>query len=107
MLVVWEPLLRTDNYAAAQKSAGLIPDRRAIHYWEPGHVMGLEMANSSRCPEASILPWTCSALRLGGDLERHSLPTPRVWFHKFGDDERTFSPEKLRADETGSGSAAR
>jgi hypothetical protein len=97
VLVVWEPFLSTDNYAAAQKTAGLIPDRRAIHYWEPGHVMGLEYGKQLALPGGFNFAVDMVLLfDSGATWSDTGLPTPRVWFHKFGDDERTFSPEKLR-----------
>jgi hypothetical protein len=97
VLVVWAPLLRTDNYIEAQKTAGLIPDRRAVHYWEPGRVLGVEYGE--RLPLPGELNFAVDMVLLFDQRAVWSdagLPTPGAWFHKFGDDERTFSSEKLR-----------
>lgn len=97
VLVVWGPLLHTDNYVGAQKAAGLIQDPRAVHYWEPGRVLGL--AYGERLPLPGKLNFAVDMVLLfepGTTWREADLPTPGAWFHKFGDDERTFSPEKLR-----------
>ena len=97
VLVVWEPLLKTDNYAEAQKMADLIPDRRAIHYWEPERILGLGYGKQLSLPKD--LNFAVDMILLfdpGVAWSDAGLPTPGVWFHKFENDERTFSPEKLR-----------
>ena len=97
VMVVWEPLLRTDSYDEAQKKAELIPDPRAVHYWEPGRVLALEYGERLPLPGKfnfavdMVLLFDPDVAWTGA-----SLPMPGVWFHKLGDDERTFSPEKLR-----------
>ncbi len=110
VLVVWGPLLRTDNYDEAQKKAGLIQDPRAIHYWEPGRVLAL--GYGERLPLPGEFNFAVDMVLLfepGVTWSGASLPIPGVWFHKLGEDERTFSPEKLRDDirkRLGSSSAA-
>lgn len=97
VLVVWEPLLNTDTYTEAQKMAGLIPDRRAIHYWEPGQVLGL--GYGKRLPLPGNFNFAVDMVLLfdpGVAWTDASLPAPGAWFHQLGNDERTFSPEKLR-----------
>src|SRR5436305_7178009 len=97
VLVVWEPLLNTDTYAEAQKMAGLIPDRRANHYWEPGRVLGLGYGQRLSLP--GDLNFAVDMVLLfdpGVAWSDERLPAPGAWFHQFGNDERTFSPEKLR-----------
>lgn len=97
VLVVWQPLLGTDNYSEAQKTAGLIPDPRAVHYWEPGRVLGLAYGERLPLPGEFNLAVDMVLLFDPGTIWRETdLPAPGAWFHKFGDDERTFSPEKLR-----------
>lgn len=99
VLVVWGPLLGTDNYEEAQKTAGLIPDRRAVHYWEPGRVLALEYGE--RLPLPGEFNFAVDMVLLfdpGVAWSDAGLPAPGAWFHKFGDDERTFSPDRLRAE---------
>ena len=43
---VWMPILLTDREVAARRSTGLIPDRRAAHFWSPD----LELARAFRGP---------------------------------------------------------
>lgn len=110
VLVVWQPLLPTDNYIEAQKTASLIPDPRAVHYWEPGQVLGLMYGE--RLPLPGEFNFAVDMVLLfdpGVAWSEAGLPAPGAWFHKFGDDERTFSPEKLRDEirkRLGSSSAA-
>lgn len=97
VLVVWEPLLRTDNYVEAQKKAELIPDPRSVHYWEPGRILGL--GYGERLPLPGKFNFAVDTILLfdpGVAWNGASLPMPGAWFHNLGDDERTFSPEKLR-----------
>jgi len=99
VLVIWEPLLGTDNYAEAQKMAGLIADRRAIHYWEPQQILGLEYGK--RLPLPGGFNFAVDMVLLfdpGTAWNDADLPTPGAWFHKLGDNERTFSPERLREE---------
>ncbi len=97
VLVVWAPLLGTDSYVEAQKTAGLIPDRRAVHYWEPGRVLGMEYGERLPLPgEFNLAVDMVLLFDPGATWSDAGLPTPGAWFHKFGDDERMFSSEKLR-----------
>ncbi len=37
---MWEPILRTDNEAAAGKATVLLPDPRVRHFWVPSQSVG-------------------------------------------------------------------
>ena len=55
MLVIWEPILATDWKAPSRSTLARIPDRRARQFWDPKHLVAMELlriaSQRSRQPE--------------------------------------------------------
>ena len=46
VLVVWEPVIKTDVAAPLTRVLGLIPDDRVTQYWDPGRLVSADMVHS-------------------------------------------------------------
>jgi hypothetical protein len=44
VLVVWEPMLATDWGAPSRSTLGRISDRRARQFWDPKHLVSLQLS---------------------------------------------------------------
>src|SRR5260370_31229862 len=51
VFVVWEPILASDFMAPSSVVLHRIPDLRARHYWDEGHVLAMRMARDARPPQ--------------------------------------------------------
>ena len=95
--VVWTPVLQEDNRQAAAEMMRLIPDSRAVHFWDEDKSLGFLLGTTVTLPRGRDLAWDVyfafDATAKWGDVP----PQPANWMHQLGLDERTLDGDTLRA----------
>lgn len=86
--VVWTPVLKNDEHAAALSSQSLIPDPRATHYWDGDKVLGTVYGEAVELPNGRDFAWDIYFAFPGGVLWKDTVPIPADFAHQLGRDER-------------------
>jgi hypothetical protein len=55
IFVIWEPVLPSDLWAPKNSTLSLIPDRRAMQFWDRGHLLSKKIVEAARSNPAAIL----------------------------------------------------
>ncbi len=94
--VVWTPVLQEDNRRVAAEMMRLIPDSRAVHFWDADKILGFSLGKTVTLPRGRNLAWDVyfafDATAKWGDVP----PQPANWMHQLGLDERTLDGDRLR-----------
>jgi len=59
VLVVWEPMLRTDLRSPVHSTLARIPDQRARQFWDPKHLVAQALRKSATDNPAQPKPDCC------------------------------------------------
>ena len=86
--VVWTPVLGADDYESAKEAVSLIPDPRAIHYWDGDQVLGLAYGRTVELPRGRELAWDIYFTYEAGVEWGDEVPPPTEWAHQLGRDAR-------------------
>lgn len=86
--VVWTPVLQADDFESARQAASLIPDPRAIHYWDEDQSLGLAYGRELELPRGRELAWDIYFAYAAGVEWGEHVPPPGDWAHQLGRDER-------------------
>ena len=86
--VVWTPVLRSDDFDAAKRARSLIPDPRAVHYWDGDQDLGLAYGKVLDLPRGRQLAWDIYFAYGEGVEWGEIVPQPTDWVHQLGMDER-------------------
>ncbi|HKM89312.1 MAG TPA: hypothetical protein VJX29_01760, partial [Candidatus Acidoferrales bacterium] len=86
MLVVWEPILSSDWRSPGHSVLARIPDGRARQFWDPQHLIALEIARRAKASGKSP-PGCCldngflwdEALLFAPGASWTSAPAPAYW----------------------------
>jgi hypothetical protein len=54
VLVVWEPMLATDWGSPSQSTLARISDPRATQFWDPEHLVSLELSRIAKAKAAQL-----------------------------------------------------
>ncbi len=100
MYFAWEPVLPSDDRAAAQASSARVPDPRVRHYWDDGLRLGIEMGEALRIPPRPTIghgrgvAWDSYLLYPPGPVAGAAgkLPVPRTWLHQISHLPPGFAP---------------
>lgn len=100
--VVWTPVLRSDNFDATGSAQKLIPDPRALHYWDGDQDLGKAYGTVVELPRGRELAWDIYFAYDEGVVWGEEVPPPSHWAHQLGMDARhlgdgTKLREALRA----------
>src|SRR5262245_52652369 len=97
LYVIWAPVLRGDDLAAAQEAAKGVPDARALQYWDADAALAKELADVLGIAERGAkrpgrgLAWDVYLL-----YERttrwSTAPKPAFWMHQLYDLENAAPP---------------
>jgi hypothetical protein len=82
--VVWTPVLEDDDRNASLESRNLIPDRRALHYWDEDLDLGLAYGRTVELPPGRDLAWDIYFVFDQGTKWEQVLPTPVEFSHQLG-----------------------
>ena len=94
--VVWTPVLQEDNRQAAAEAMRLVPDNRAVHFWDAAKSLGFSMGKVVTLPRERKLAWDVYFVFDSKAKWSDVPPKPADWMHQLGTDERTLDGEKLR-----------
>jgi hypothetical protein len=96
LYVVWTPVLREDNRAAAVEAMTLITGERVTHFWDADKSLGLAFGTVVDLPRDRTLGWDVYFV-FDRDLEwgDGQPPIPTEWMHQLGTDERLLDGLKL------------
>lgn len=86
--VVWTPVLGDDDRDASLESRNLIPDPRAVHYWDDELDLGLAYGRAVALPPGRDLAWDVYFVFDQGTMWEGNLPVPAEYSHQLGRDER-------------------
>ena len=86
--VVWTPVLRNDDRDASLESRDLIPDPRAVHYWDEDLDLGLAYGRAVSLPPGRDLAWDIYFVFDRGAKWEGELPAPAEFSHQLGRGER-------------------
>lgn len=86
--IVWMPVLRGDNFDAAERAPKLIPDVRARHYWDGDQDIGKLYGRIVELPIGRELAWDIYFVFEPGVVWDEVAPVPTDWAHQLGRDER-------------------
>ena len=82
--VAWVPILPEDTETPDAGTRALLPDRRAVHFWDAEHALPEPFSRMLRLPEG----WPAWDIYLayppGVDWEGEP-PAPAFWHHQLGD----------------------
>jgi hypothetical protein len=76
VLVVWEPILATDWKAPSRSTLARISDRRAKQFWDPQHLVALQIAGIAEQKSAQPGPDCC--VKKGFHWDEVALYEPRA-----------------------------
>ena len=93
--VVWTPVLREDNLAAAGKSVAYVADDRAAHYWDQDKSLGFSFGKRVTLPRKRELAWDVYFVFDQQADWTEFPPEPVFWMHQLGLDERQLDGDKL------------
>lgn len=82
--VAWVPILPEDGEAQALDSAGLVPDPRAVHFWDAQKALPPLFAPLLGLPEGWPA-WDVYLAYPGGATWGDAPPAPSFWHHQLGD----------------------
>lgn len=96
LYVVWTPVLREDNRAAAVEAMTLVSGERVTQFWDADKSLGLTFGNVVDLPRDRTLGWDVYFV-FKRDLEwdGEQPPVPTDWMHQLGTDERLLNGLKL------------
>ncbi len=96
LYVVWTPVLREDNRAAAVDAMTLVSGERVTHFWDADKILGLAFGTVVDLPRDRTLGWDVYFV-FDRDLKWAHLqpPVPTEWMHQLGTDERLLDGQKL------------
>ena len=86
--VVWTPVLKSDNFEATRSAQKLIPDPRALHYWDGDQNLGKAYGSVLELPRGRELAWDIYFAYEEGVIWEETVPVPSHWVHQLGRDER-------------------
>ena len=86
--VVWMPVLRNDSFEATADAVQLIPDPRAIHYWDGDQDLGMAYGRVVDLPRGRELAWDIYFVYEPGVVWGEQVPEPSAWAHQLGSDGR-------------------
>ncbi len=95
--VVWTPVIVSDNRKAAVAAMQLIPDERAVHFWDPDRSLGLSYRRVVALPRGWRLAWDIYLAYDASGKWGDQPHKPADWMHQLGKDERRLDGAKLRA----------
>lgn len=98
LYVVWTPVLREDNRAAAVEAMTLVSGERVTHFWDADKSLGLAFGTVVDLPRDRTLGWDVYFV-FDRDLKwtRPQTPVPTEWMHQLGTDERLLDADKLQS----------
>lgn len=82
--VVWMPVLKSDNFDATAAAQKLIPDVRALHYWDAEQSLGKAYGSVLELPRGRELAWDIYFAYDGGTVWGEEVPRPTQWAHQLG-----------------------
>ena len=82
VLVVWIPVLSSDDLKAARSDAELFSGTRVRQFWDAKRSLGIDIA-SSVSVEPSPIAWDIYLFYDPGALFGHRAPTPLEWVHQL------------------------
>ncbi len=85
---MWTPVLGNDDRDASLVSRDLIPDARAVHYWDGDLDLGLAYGRAVVLPPGRDLAWDVYFVFDQGTRWEGNLPVPAEYAHQLGMDER-------------------
>ena len=88
--VVWTPVLAGDSFEAAQEARSLVPDPRALHYWDGDQALGLAYGKVLELPRGRELAWDIYFAYAAELKWNGTLPSPSDWVHQLGMDDRNL-----------------
>ena len=95
--VVWTPVLAKDDFESAKVARSLIPDPRAVHYWDGDQALGLAYGKVLELPRGRELAWDIYFAYGEGVEWGDVVPPPTDWVHQLGrDDKHLGDGGKLR-----------
>jgi hypothetical protein len=86
--VVWTPVLKSDHFGATAAAQKLIPDLRALHYWDGDQHLGKAYGAVLELPRGRELAWDIYFAYDAGVLWGTEVPPPSLWAHQLGSDSR-------------------
>lgn len=89
--VVWMPVLQSDNFEAAKKAPALVPDGRALHYWDGDQDLGRLYGRIVELPRGRELAWDIYFVFEPGVIWEELPPYPSEWAHQLGLDDRNLN----------------
>ncbi len=98
VLVVWTPVLPWDNRDKALAAAKLIPDQRALHFWDKSRRLGKNYGKALKLPGGGTLAWDVYLVFDAQALWKETPPVPTSWMHQLGTDSRRLDADKLKQE---------
>ena len=86
--VVWAPVLEDDDRDAAVEAQSLIPDKRAVHYWDGELALGIVYGRIVELPSGRDLAWDIYFAYPDGTRWDDRPPVPSDFSHQLGYDKR-------------------
>ncbi len=97
VLVVWTPVLSSDNRASVDKAARTITDNRAAHFWDGDRSLGNTYGKIVELPRGRSLAWDIYFAFDRDTRWNETAPEPDDWAHQLGGDARSLrNGDKLR-----------
>lgn len=89
VLVVWEPVLKTDVVGPRNRTLGLVDDPRVAQFWDPGLVVSKDLVRSANTDPTryglgepfpdDFIAWDLVAVFRPGASWRADLPVPEYY----------------------------
>lgn len=96
--VVWLPILGGDREDGAEQMAGLIPDHRAVQFWDQEQSLGKIYAKVLGLPPGTYA-WDVYLVFPPGVRWENEAPRPIYWMHQlFYPSENYLNGEKLHLE---------
>ena len=95
-VIVWIPMLETDNLEAANEREAKFSDRRVMQFWDQDRVFGLLLSQTLHLKESPA--WDVYLVhRPGRSWDGEFPPMPTFWMHQLNEEPTLLlDPSRLK-----------